>query len=491
MKAPYLAISIVMLIMVGLAGLDWRTGLTFALVCLYFAFVTVHLESGIYIILAAAVIFIDGWAPERSYEDVVFHLGLGRLYIMETAMYGLLLIYALKRILGWSPVSQKALFSWTPLNRPIIAFATLLPIFAFYGLLRGNPLQDAIGYIEWRCLFLAIVFYFLFVSLADTRAKAMRYFWWFMVLVTVKASYSLFIYFLGIRGPFPDVFGSGPVDEGLENYMFVFAALAAISLLLFAREMSKGKRALVWLTVAVTVINILVSEKRNPQLGLVVGLIVLASRLKFKQILKAGLATALAVLAFLVCISVLGKEKEAQAIGASPSRYDEVVQFVQDPQPQQLLNLNGTLAFHVLDFVDGWNTVKQRPILGYGFGGQLDREFTLLPNVGGEYVTLGMVHDQYLTFWLKMGLVGLTAYLWLLFSLFRFGSRSIPGISSPLEKAVALGFYSAFWGDLAMESWGPSWMGNTKFPLIIFLSMGLMIRMIMPYPQTRDAVRAE
>src|SRR5580658_1901136 len=103
MKLPYLVISFLVLTAVGLTGLDLRTGLTFALVCLYFAALAVHLESGIYIILAAVVIFIDGWAPERTYEDVVFHLGLGRVYIMEIAVYGLLLIYAIKRILGWNP----------------------------------------------------------------------------------------------------------------------------------------------------------------------------------------------------------------------------------------------------------------------------------------------------------------------------------------------------------------------------------------------------
>jgi hypothetical protein len=47
MKAPYLVIGFLVLMAVGLAGLDWRTGLTFALVCMYFAFLTVHLESGI------------------------------------------------------------------------------------------------------------------------------------------------------------------------------------------------------------------------------------------------------------------------------------------------------------------------------------------------------------------------------------------------------------------------------------------------------------
>src|SRR6266699_2666922 len=62
MRAPLLVIVILALTGAILTSLDSRTGLTFALACLYFNFLTIHLESGIYIILAAAVIFVDGWA---------------------------------------------------------------------------------------------------------------------------------------------------------------------------------------------------------------------------------------------------------------------------------------------------------------------------------------------------------------------------------------------------------------------------------------------
>lgn len=473
MKAPYLVIGFLVLTAAVLTGLDWRTGLTFALVCLYFALLTIHLESGIYIILAAAVIFIDGWAPERSPEDVVFRLGLGRLYIMEIAVYGWLLLYALKRSFGSSPASQRTLFSRTPLDRPIIAFAALLPIFAFYGLLRGNPLQDAIGYYEWRCLLTAIVFFFLMVTLADTRAKAMRYFWWFMGLVTAKASYSLFIYLLGIRGPFPDVFGSGPVGEGPENYMFVFAALAAISLLLFGSETSTWKRALVWLTVVVTVINILVSEKRNPQLGLAVGLLVLAWRLPWRQKLKWGAVTGAVVAVLLILPALLGQKPLARGVEASASRYTEIIEAIQDPAT--LISANGTFAFHVLDWVDAWNSIVERPLLGYGFGGQFVRVYTLSPIAGGESIEPGIVHNQYLTFWLKMGLIGLAAYLWVFISFFRFGRRMIPGIARSFGEAVSLGLYAALWGDVFMELWGPSWAGSTKFPIVVFSSFAFTV----------------
>jgi hypothetical protein len=473
MKPPYLLIGFLVLIEGGLTAIDWRAGLTLALVCLYFSFLTFHLESGIYIILAAALIFIDGWTPTRSPEDVVFRLGLGRVYIMEIAVYGLLLMYSLKRGFGSNRAPQRPLFSRTPLGRPILALAALLPVFACYGLVRGNPLQDAVGYYEWRCLFLAIVFYFLVVTLVDTGAKATHYFSWFIVLIATKATYSLLIYLLQIEGPFRYGLGSGPVDEGPENYMFVFGALAAISLLLFAREMSTGRKTIVWLTAVVTVINILVSEKRNPQLGLLVGVVVLAWRLPRRQKLRWGAIAGIATAVLLLFSAFLGQRPKTQGLEASASRYTEIIDAVQDPS--SLISGSGTFAFHVLDWVDAWNTIVKRPLLGAGFGGQFERNYTLLSFVGGESIEPGIVHNQYLTFWVKMGVVGLAGYVWLLVSFFRFAHWGIPRMPSSCSQAARLGLYAAVWGDVFMEMWGPSWVGNTKFPILVLASMALVV----------------
>ncbi len=472
-RVAYFLTAFLAVVTALVTGTDARTGVAFVLafVCLLILFIRMDLI--LYGIIASAVVFIDGWAPTRSPDEVVFRLGLGRLYIIEIAVYGLLLSYAIRRALARGSNSKGPFFARTPLDRPLLAFAALLPAFALYGLLRGNPLQDAVGYYEWRCLLLAIVFYFLVVSLADTRAKAFQLFWWFFGLAALKASYSLLIYALGIEGTLPKVFGSGPVDEGPENYMFAFAALVAISLLLFGREMSTGKRALARLSVVVTVINILVSEKRTPQLGLAVGLVVLAWRLPLRQKLKWGARAVIAATALVILSALLGGKPRAEGVEASASRYTEIIQSIQDPA--SVLSGSGTFAFHALDWVDGWNTIVERPLLGYGFGGQLERNYTLLPFVMGEAVEPGIVHNQYLTFWLKMGVLGLAAYVWVFISFFRFGRRVIPGIPRLPGEAVSLGLYAALWGDVFMELWGPIWVGNTKFPVLVLFSIALVV----------------
>jgi O-antigen ligase len=124
--------------------------------------------------------------------------------------------------------------------------------------------------------------------------------------------------------------------------------------------------------------------------------------------------------------------------------------------------------------------VKERPVLGYGFGSHYDRELTLLPGVGGEGADLepGVVHSQYLHIWWKMGILGLAAYLWLQLGIFRFGAEMLSRVPSSASFAIALGLYSALIGDVAMEVWAPQWFESTKVSLLIFFSLALIVCLV-------------
>ncbi|MGB6483363.1 MAG: O-antigen ligase family protein [Candidatus Acidiferrales bacterium] len=457
-----------------ITGISWQAGLTLTLVFAYIVLISVRLEWGIYAIVAFAILCIDGWTPNRSPDDVVFRLAIGRIYIMEFAVYVLLAAYLIRRAFSRLPVSERHVFVPTPLDLPLKLFAGLLPAFAFYGFALGNPAQDAFGYYEWRVLFMAIVFYFLITTIIGTREKALKLFWWFLALDTIIGLYCLTLYVLGSDGPLPFVLGTGPVGEGPENYMFVFAALGAISCLFFCREKNPGKRSLVRLAAIVPVVNILFSEKRSAQLGLLVGLVVLAWRVPFRKKLKWGAVIAGLALIALLFASATGLNEKSIGLGKSASRYTEITQFLENRS--HVADMSGeTLLFHIFDFVDSFNSIRLRPILGYGFGGEFVRKYTALAFVGGENIEPGIVHDQYLHFWLKMGLGGLLALLWIYIRFFKFCRSAIPRIPVTEFHAVALGLCAAMWGDLAIETWGPVWIGDTKIPLLLFLSLALVV----------------
>lgn len=460
-----------------LTGWDWQAGLCITLLLAFTLLAIIDLEYGVYAIVVFTMICIDGWTPSRSPDAVVFRLAVGHLYITELAIYMLAFIYLLKRTFGVMNGGARLRIVSTALDAPLKLFAILMPAFAFYGLTLGNAAQDAFGYDEWRSLFMAIVFYFLVISIVTSIAQALRLAWWFMGVCTAAGIYSLLAYWIGAQGSMAFVFGSGPHYEGPVNYMFVFAALVSISLLMFWPVHSMGRRILIILAALIPTINVLVSEKRDPQLVLMIGLAVLAWRVPLKSKLKWGLSIGCMVLLAIVSIQIVGIRTNDAGITKSASRYSEVTELIQNPQKLAMQG-NETILFHLMDLVDSFNSIRQRPILGYGFGGQFVRRYTSLSFVGGESIQPGIVHDQYLDFWLKMGFLGLFAFLWLLVRFFRFGHAVIPRRPNTARAAIALGFYAAMWGDLAAEIWQPNWIGSTKMPILFLISFALVVLLL-------------
>lgn len=471
-----------------ITGLNWQAGLTIALICGYMVLVSIRLEWGIYAIVAFAVVFIDGWAPDRSPEDVIYRLGIGHIYIMELAVYGLLAAYLAKRAFGGAGKRHRGVFAATPFDKPLKTFAVLLIVFALYGWSRGYPAQDAFGYYEWRCLFLGIVLYFLLCTIFDSKATALRLFEWFTTWCIFIAFYSLLAYFFGAPPGAADLLGSGPVGEGPENYMFMFAAVSAIAVLVYCDRLTIPKYALFVVGALLCVLNILISQKRDPQLGLIVGLIVVTWKIPIRKKVRWTVLIGAAGLAATLIITAIGMRVRGGDISQSAARYQEIVDFVQNPRT--LLKPEGSLAFHILDLFDAWNTIKQHPVIGSGFGSEYHREYTLLSGVGGEGAGLetGMVHNQYLTIWWKMGLVGLAVCFWMIFEILRYGRRKLSKVNLTVTEVVALGLSSAFCGDLVVEMWGSSWTTETKFPIILFLSLALMVQLTRePHRSVRNA----
>ena len=477
---PKLAYGIGILLTIFIAlitGVNWQAGLTLTLAFGYMVLVSIRLEWGVYIIVAFAVLCIDGWAPNRSPEEVVFRLAVGHMYIMEFAVYGLLAAYFMRRAFGKAGGNGDKIFAASPVEKPLKAFTFLLPVFAAYGWFRGYPAQEAFGYYEWRSLFLAIVFFFLICTIFDSSAKALRLFEWFIVWCTLAAFYSVMIFIFGAPPGTADFLGVGPVGEGPQNYMFMFAAVSAIAVLIYCDRLTIPKYRLFLVAAILCTLNILISQKRDPQLGLIVGLIVITWKIPIRKKIRWAVLASTAGLAAALIIAAVGIRVGGGDISQSAARYGEVVDFVQNPRT--LLKPEGSLAFHILDCFDAWNTIKQHPVLGSGFGSEYHREYTLLSGVGGEGAGLetGMVHNQYLTIWWKMGIAGLGVCFWLIFEICRYGRRKLFKTNLIFTDAVALGLFAAFCGDLAVEMWGSSWTTDTKFPIILFLSLALMMQL--------------
>jgi O-antigen ligase len=225
----------------------------------------------------------------------------------------------------------------------------------------------------------------------------------------------------------------------------------------------------------VLISNLAISSKRSVQVGLFVGIVVLAFHLPWRRVVRYAVVAAIATSLFVMLLGINSAGTNATGVSASVSRYGEILNFIDNPARSS--ESGETLAFHLLDLVDVWNEIIQRPLLGAGFGSHYQRELTLLPTVGGEglgYDT-GMVHNTYLYIWWKMGVLGLFGFFGIIAGYFRYIRKMIPGYAFSETRAVAVGLYAAIWADLSMEMWGAQWVTNTKDPFVIFMALALPI----------------
>ncbi|HSJ52420.1 MAG TPA: O-antigen ligase family protein [Anaerolineae bacterium] len=98
--------------------------------------------------------------------------------------------------------------------------------------------------------------------------------------------------------------------------------------------------------------------------------------------------------------------------------------------------------------------LAESPILGIGLYSPYRPAFYV-----GEDLTLRhFIHNAYLGLWLKTGLVGLGAFLWLSAAFLRYGFRRWQGVPEPLLRGVALGSLVAYVGLLFTNFVAPSFV---------------------------------
>jgi O-antigen ligase len=454
-------------------GMDPRTGVGILVLGISLTLVVIRLKLVVYAIVAATVILVDGWLITRSVEDVPFRLGLGRLYLLEIPIFVLCLAYVVRHWTTRNRAGFQGMFVPTALNLCLYAWLIAFPIFAIYGLLLGHPLQDAIGYYEWRCLLIAILFYFFVTSLFQSYKDLHKLWTWFFLLATLKSFYSLTLAITKIDPPLPLVFGQGPVGEGPESTVYLFAALPALAILLFRVENDAKWKVCLLFGALVMIADLALSQKRDPQLAFLIGLAVLAWHLPRREKIRWGIRVACLAIVITISGVFANLGSTNSGIGASLSRYGEIIDFIQ--APGENIAAGDTFLFHIFDIIDGWEKIKERPLFGQGFGGQTERNLTLLPGTGGADIGTGMIHNQYLTFWLKMGIAGPILMLWLMGGFLLFCRRKLRYTDPSFATATVIGICAAVWSDAAMEMSGAQWTGNTKTPIVMFLGMALAI----------------
>lgn len=103
-------------------------------------------------------------------------------------------------------------------------------------------------------------------------------------------------------------------------------------------------------------------------------------------------------------------------------------------------------SFRVLPFSSGFarlveykaclEKIKENPILGYGFGYTLEFRDPLSSKAHSQWY----IHQSYLYIALKMGFLGLIAFLWLFYVFFKDSIRNCKKIQDSFFRGLSFGF---------------------------------------------------
>jgi O-antigen ligase len=330
-------------------------------------------------------------------------------------------------ILGWV-FQMLATRTWVlyrgRLFRPMVAFTAFLFVGVLWGLGRGG--DRVVGYWEIRALLYLPVLFVLTTNLLDRGIQYRRLLWIVIVMLTLNALAALREFFSLTSGQ----------REELESLGEHGAAVHAAALIVFTaatwlfRHRGLSGRWLLLLMVVPVGWAFLLSERRAAMVGLFAGfalvLIVLRwhERARFRMVLPVIL---------LATTAYLGAFWNASGVPGFPA---QSVKTVVAPE-QQSEEDQASDRYRDIETHDIVTTIRSNPVMGVGFGQKFYMPWPL-PNISffvfWEYIT----HNSILWIWMKAGIGGFVAMLWLFATALRLGARNLRAATDNASIALTL-----------------------------------------------------
>ena len=339
-------------------------------------------------------------------------------------------------------VLREGKINWqkTPLNLPIIMFlficglSTLFsvsPRLSFWGM-HGFYFE---GFLSFLCYG---IIYFIAVNYVADKRKILKTLLIASVIVSVYALVQATgITFFVWRGtqPYPRVWST----FGNPNFLAPFLIMVIPIYLIFViKAETMRKKSLYSLFTLLSVLALIFTYSRAAWLGMVVGLIVFAlminkKQLKVNSFFLIGIIVSSIILTSIYPRLYLRPQERTATMKPIVERAVSTVDF-KEPGITARLSAWGTTIKMTL----------KRPILGFGldtlgvsFRRFMSRDYEEL---AGRFRTAGYAHNEFLQYAATIGLMGLSAYLFLLFTFFRV----IIKVSRNKEKnALAAGVAAA------------------------------------------------
>jgi O-antigen ligase len=310
----------------------------------------------------------------------------------------------------------------TKLNAPIAVFLGLVSIQTIRGFLLSHPIKwiatESFAYLGFGLIFFMIAFW-------DSKEMVKRFFGLMVVVAYYHSVVGLWNYFL--------------VGHRIGGYLFgTFPSLVALVLLnlsFYARK--RGDKLKYVLLSFPLIMHLLLSFTRGYWFGFLIALVfsygafIINTEHSFSKGALRFLKGATVSAASVVMLAIL-----AQPFVSGSDLLSQLGRRFSSSFTGELSGETGSNVARLIEYKISWNRIKESPILGHGVGST----FNIINPVRHRRYEEWGIHQFYMMITLKMGLIGLFAFLWIYYVFFKEGLRGSRMIEDSCYKGLAYGF---------------------------------------------------
>ncbi len=282
---------------------------------------------------------------------------------------------------------------------------------------------------------LPFIFSYFFAAQAFDKVRDVKSVaWWLVGLLVAQVMIAFGLFPIGPMGVFGRLRGTMGNPNALAIYLVLNLGLVTS---LWLSPISKSKRRWAFLAMSITLLALFLTHTRGGWVGAffaILSLLFLKGREQRKRVfmflISLIIIGILAVAVFSPTTQILKHTKGAIAVGEEAKEYD-------------------TAFVRILEAFIMWDIIKDHPILGTGIGTfriLLERQLLGLPDI------IDFTADSfiiYLQLWLELGLLGLTAFLVVVFVILKRGRQlSKRHKDDPELQAIVVGILANVIGFL-------------------------------------------
>ncbi len=380
---------------------------------------------GIYLILFLTLVgdgIITYWFPFAKNLSSAESL----MYLNDALIFSPLEIYLVLTFVSWlgrGAMERKLNFYTGRLFWPALVFILFIVFGMVYGFGTGGNVN--IGLWEARPIFYLVAMLVLSSNLLTRREHANHLFWTAVIALFIEGLFGTYHYFFVLKADLTGIESMTEHSVAIHiNSIFVFVLAA------WLYKASWPKRLFIPLMLPPMLLTYMAAQRRAAFVALAIALALMAIILLKEKPLAFWIIVPPAFVAGLLYVALFWNSNSALAMPAQTLK--SIVAVEQANAKDRSSNL-----YRQLENINSRYTIRQSPLTGVGFG-QKVKFLVPLPDISFFEWWEYMVHNSIIWIWIKTGIGGFIAMLFLIGSSIMAGVRALLRAPNGDLKAIAL-----------------------------------------------------